>query len=227
MRNQNKEEYERRKTQTDSNTKNKYRSGWRRYFKWWQKPADRFAGLLFIATLATVVVLAVTEKTFRETLSANNASNRAFVFFRELKQGQTIERDKSTNWTFIANLENNGNTQTKNAKIGISCEIDGIKKLYEGVSKPDGTRVFGPKQIIGGGGCTWTSKILDQQREKNMPSYVGGIVQYDDIFDVHHITKYCRQIFILADPAPAGINLEHITGLCTNLSDCADDECKN
>lgn len=180
-----------------------------------------------VVGIATVIVLFLQYDTLDKTDHTLREGQRAFVFFRELARGQTVEKDQSTIWTFIPNLENNGNTQTKKALIGISCEKSGIQKFYDGYLKPDGPRVFGPKQIIGAGGCSWTSTFLDQQRLSRTPSYIGGVVEYEDIFGGRHVTKYCRQLYVLSDPNPKGINLEHITGLCPDTPDCADEECKS
>jgi len=192
----------------------------------WTVVVGAFTVVLAIATAGSGYVLWLTDHTLKDTLAANNAYNRAFIFFKELANGQTVEADQtSTNWTFISNVENNGNTQTKNAKVSIACDIAVVQDIFSGKIKPDGPRVFGPKQTMGSGACTWPSKELDQGRKQNKVFIVGGVVEYGDIFGGKHVTRYCRQIHILADPNPKGGKLEHVTALCPGLPDCADEEC--
>lgn len=192
----------------------------------WTRRLGYLTFVLAIIAGISAWILEKTDQTLRGNLAAIKASNRASVFFRDMARGQTSENDQSTNWTFIPNLENNGNTQTKNAKLETACDKETIKKLFDGQSKPLAPRVFGPKQVNGSGACTWTSKGLDQLRLQRRPVYVGGIIEYDDIFGGHHTTKYCREIYIISDPNPRGTNLEHTIALCLDFLDCADEECK-
>jgi hypothetical protein len=85
---QDKEEYKRRNAERDSTVKDRYREIPFRWFKWWKHPADRFAGLLFIAT---VVLVAVTI-------------HHAEIFSQQLvvMQGQlnSMERDQRARMSF-------------------------------------------------------------------------------------------------------------------------------
>jgi len=58
MRTQDKKEYESRTAKREAEASDKYRKGWRRCFKWWKQPIERFSGLLFIATVGLTIVAA-------------------------------------------------------------------------------------------------------------------------------------------------------------------------
>ncbi len=193
----------------------------------WTRRLGYFTIVLTIITGVTGWILYETNQTLKDTLAASNSANRAFIFFRDLASGQIEDKDKSTFWTFVINLENNGNTQAKNAKMVTACDDAAIKDIFIGKTKASATRVFGPKQIVGSGGCTWTSKVLENGHQSGASFYIGGIVQYDDIFGGSHVTKYCRAIQILGDPQPKGARPENTTSLCPDLHDCADQECQD
>ena len=191
----------------------------------WTRLLGIFTVILALIAGLTAWILEKTDQTLKDTLAASNATNRAFVYFRELIPHQTVEKDENTNWTFLASLENNGNTQTRNVTFSIACEKTAIKMLFKSRPNPETKRVIGPKQIVGSGACTWASSILDQTRQSQTPAYIGAVVEYNDIFGGEHVTKYCREIYILADPKPKASSLEFVAAFCADLPDCADEEC--
>jgi hypothetical protein len=92
-----------------------------------------------------------TDQTLRETLATTKAFNRAFVFARGIKEQQVTADNKNSLWAFLFEVENNGNTQTVDASVGIACDKPPILDLFRGVANPTGHRVFGPKQVVGAG----------------------------------------------------------------------------
>jgi hypothetical protein len=188
-----------------------------------------FQGLLVIFTFGLIVVGVLQWRTLEKTDETSREFNRAFVFLHGIKEEQIIKDSKSSTWYFVANLENNGNTQTVNAATQIACAKPEIKDLFDdnGIPAPASPRVFGPKQMFGGGVCFWEADTLESDRLRGALHIIGGIVRYDDVFGHSHVTKFCREIVISADPRPIGQRLQYSTSSCSDAVDCSDKECNH
>jgi hypothetical protein len=196
----------------------------------WAAVTARATIWLAAVTVALVVVTAGLSLiaywqygVLKSTDDVTREFNRAFVFLEDISEKQTSNGNQKSDWHFVPNIKNNGNTQTRDAVALVACDKAAIKELFDGKNNTGKPRVIGPKQKIGAGLCSWDADTLE--REQNIPHYIGGVIRYDDVFDGKHVTKFCREVRILADPRPIGAPLQYSTSLCPETLDCADKEC--
>jgi hypothetical protein len=178
-------------------------------------------GLVFVGIL-TVVVLVLQLCVLKQNDETVRAGQRAFVFFQKLDVHQIQTTPNGSQWYFILIWENNGSTQTKDLTIKLACE-----RPFDFSKIKPWVLVLGPKQGGGAGACASDSERLEQIHTSKDALHVAGVAVYKDIFGEPHVSKFCRDITIHNDPRPIGISIQSTAGLCADLPDCADKECKN
>jgi hypothetical protein len=197
---------------------------WRTSLK---EPLTLFTGVLAFGTIALAVVAVLQWETLeksdlilKETLAANKAGQRAFVFLQKIDT-QQIQSGQTTQWFFLPVWENNGTTQTKDLIIKLVCA-----RPFDFETQEARSGVFGPRQVGGNGACLLEANALEEMRTKKNSLYMAGLATYRDVFDEQHMTRFCRKIDLFSDPRIVGSQLVSTAGFCPDLPDCADEECK-
>ncbi len=177
-------------------------------------------GIVF-ATVFTGGVGYLQYLTLEKTDQTLRAGQRAFVFLEGIHMTQHAVLPNGYSWYFVASLQNNGTTQTKNLVTRLTCKIN-PQHSDIGTSHS----LLGPKQIDGAGACTWSADQLAQIWQNQSHIFMAGDAVYYDVFDDRHITRFCRDITIQSDPRIGNGTLQQVTGVCPDWPDCADKECE-
>jgi hypothetical protein len=170
------------------------------------------AGLVFTGILSAVVLYGQ-WRTFEKTDKTLRIGERAFVYSPSMIFLKYIASSPN-NWYIIPQAENNGSTQTVNMTYALICNQISSKATIS----------LGPKQVSGIGGCLYNLYDLWHTQK---PARVSGIIFYKDVFMQSHVSKFCRNFFIQADPTQARISadLSHTYETCPDAPDCSDNEC--
>jgi hypothetical protein len=197
-----------------------------------------FTGVLAFGTIALAVLayyqwctLENSDQTLKETLDATKASQRAFVYVRTLPNswlgtelaGTTIKR------RYTVELENSGNTQTKNLVVSLYCPHPRPEVKEDPITANGNplvrSRLLGPKQTVWAGVCEYPTEELEDVRDNKTDMFIAMIARYDDIFNKPHVTEYCVKIVNLnGDFKNAGETPKNNLAACEKHM-CADDEC--
>jgi hypothetical protein len=171
-------------------------------------------GLAGIIAFLQYRTLEKTDKTLR-------AGQTAFVFLQNIQMSEEPIPPRGYEWYFIANVTNNGTTQTKNFVSRLACKKNPL-------SSEIGIRhsVLGPKQTDGIGACTWPADQLVPIWQNRGHIFMVGDATYDDVFGEHHIFRFCRDIAIRSDPRNTSGVMQQVQGVCRDQEDCADKECE-
>lgn len=232
MGNQYKEEYERRKAKHDGGQKDNYIRGWRRYFRWWKIPADRFAGMLVIVTLLLVWVgvlqwctLQSTEAVLNKTDETNRIATRPYISAVALQ----IDTERfPTHWMFNFVVENSGGTPPMEMRYL-------VRSSAEPPSDPEDVfRNPGPTDSIWHGTIAPKSKITLPYGGSGIPKnffaerkywYISGVIHYRDRFTRTHerVSKFCFAAIPAVDYQTGGSRPAY--DICKYWN-CLDEDCK-
>lgn len=169
---------------------------------------------LVVTSVLSIVVLYSQWRTFEKTDRTLREGERAFVyitgvnFFRFPAGGANA-------WYIVPEATNNGTTQTVNMTYNLGCNT--IVTANVKIS-------FGPKEASGIGGCLFDLAAVWRRHEF---ARISGMIFYQDVFSRSHVTIFCRNVTIQADPAQARNmgDLSQTTEFCPDVLDCSDKEC--
>jgi hypothetical protein len=216
-----KEEYDRRKTDQKTAQEKKASEHWQAQAK---QPLIVFTGILAICTLLLVVVgvlqkctldaqriaLENTDRTLKDTLSANKIEQRAFIFRKEYALIPRTEGDKIIGWRVMPVLENSGSVPTTSFYIytdtfempfefnkEIKCDVP-FAQIYKTIE--NGTpRLLGPHQISRDEAEMRTYSVEEIQQPPKLRFFMYGIMKYTDDHHllipqkVHHLAGWLLQ----------------------------------
>jgi len=171
--------------------------------------------------------------------SANTArdglvkAQRPFIYEKSIWYRAFIKDDKKA-WRAIMEWENSGLTPTKTAFFELSCASipfgRGIVVDPYALKKMPGTNIIrvsailAPKQAKFGGQCEFFGDELLKAQRGESTQYLIGQVNYTDIFDVRHLTRFCEFIYHIGGDVAGYGNIEVSSNSCVRHN-CADEEC--
>jgi hypothetical protein len=124
----------------------------------------------------TIIVLCITAfiaylqwQTLEKTDITLRNRQRAFVFLEGVHMSQLPAQPQEYDWLFVAAIQNNGATQTKNLISRLACRRD--PKGSDLVSRHS---VLGPMQTAGA--CSWPADDLARIRQNKLHIFMQGDV---------------------------------------------------
>jgi hypothetical protein len=150
------------------------------------RPLSLFTGILVIVVALQTCILHNTDLTLSDTLMANKAAQRAYVFPALAQTYFSNDLINPVAINFLINFANNGNTATKNLIFFLKCapsaeDLDEpwilIDQGREKTEKTPG--VLGPKGSATAG-CSFTIDQLKDMANKKLFGYILIDVSYED-----------------------------------------------
>jgi hypothetical protein len=169
-------------------------------------------GLVFVGAITIAILVAhafifhASDVTLKDTLRANKAVQRAFVFLANIDRERAIRfSDGATvGWNFRAVWKNGGSTPTKKLFIRTSGRAfpTAMPPNYVFPEMFEATEaLIGPQATMVGANMGLEIRTLEQARDGKQFLYLWGSAEYDDIFDnsPRYRTEFCVQVIVAGD----------------------------
>ena len=134
--------------------------------------------LTILAICAAGIVAYLQWQTLEKTDNTLRAGERAFVFVKQHSDAWTAAKKVGDEVvrSFVLEVENNGNTQTKDLMISLYCPRPNIFEKIDPITsgkKPDivSPRLLGPKQTGWAGVCNYRASELEDVRAEFSRSF--------------------------------------------------------
>jgi hypothetical protein len=177
-----------------------------------REPLNIFTCVLAIATIGLTIVSFLQWRTLEKTDETWRAGERAFVFVTHNIAGwqQAKVVNGIINRTYPTVWENSGNSPTRDLVVELYC--------------PEVQQSVVPK-ANGLGRSVWLQCCRVDPRSRQWDHlYIAAVADYFDIFDAHHRTETCFEIFNLSgNLADLTVVPQYDFSNCGR--NCADKEC--